>query len=76
MAEERDPPANSRQTDALLDRVARSSMTLFAHRTDRGPERGGSEKEIKKRENEDLSYEPVCGLTRVCVKPSEVSTSP
>lgn len=48
MAEERDPPANSRQTDTLRVRVAQSSMTLFSYRTDRGPERGGSEKEIKK----------------------------
>lgn len=73
------------QTDTLEVCAAQNSMTLFLPRSlserprARETERRGErerDKTREKRENEDLSYEPMCGLTHVCIKPSEVSTSP
>lgn len=57
-------------TDTLEVYVAQSSEKLFL------PHRQSRQRERIKGENEDFIYEPMCGLTHVRIKPSEVSTSP
>lgn len=81
VAEELDPlpvgrlPTAVRHTQSLCSSKLHDPFLTAQTERETQRERVSKIKREKRKENEDLSYEPMCCLTRVCNKPSEVSTS-